>query len=344
MTLQGLPPLFHNIAAQYHPLLRRTYCTSSFKITSSASASASASTLSTASSPSAIVVNRFDSYFCTAPYSLYPSNQTSQRIMREKTSARVLTEGERPSANKTHEAPVSPSKVIIDRDKILSEIISIWTARESLTRWYWCIPPKSEYLKPNAKWHELDSRLSCLVAGTAGLLSVYRGGMSGLQLRGENGRSNGRKEEIVLQLCRDQLTKKEVQLEVWKAILPEGKYTKLLYFYQISGIALGWIPTIITGNHRLMCATIDVLETILEEELRKPILKELGAISAKKEEGEKECPNLIKLLQLSHREDAEAREELMNINAGSLDSFGMRSWQAAVKWGSSCAAGLATRR
>ncbi len=160
-----------------------------------------------------------------------------------------------------------------------------------------------------------------------------------------NGRIIVKEVEIIIQLCLEQLKKKEDQFEVWKAILPEGKYTKLLSFYRFSGFLLGWIPAVITGNHRLMYATIDALYMILEEELQQPILMELGGMSANdNEKGEgKECPNLIQLLQLFHREDAEAREELLKSDAASLDSFWIRSWQVAVKLGSSCTVTLATR-
>ena len=121
-------------------------------------------------------------------------------------------------------------------------------------------------------------------------------------------------------------------MDLFAALLPEHKHTRLLPIWRVAGFALGFVPA--AYSDRALFKTVEAVETFVEIHYQEQIvpLKRHGR-----------CPQLVELLEhccadeVHHKDDATAR------SGGGETSYAEGAWMAVVKLGSAAAAEFARR-
>ena len=176
-----------------------------------------------------------------------------------------------------------------------------------------------------APWFWLDRELSSNVAGETGAVCIYDGAACALALRSST-------LPTTLQFVEEHRAAERAHLDLFAALLPTHKHTRLLPAWRAAGFALGFAPALLSD--RALFLTVESVETFVEVHYG----EQIGPL---KEEGR--CPRLVELLEhccadeVHHRDDAQARRGHGAPNA--LE----RAWMAVVRLGSAVAAEVARR-
>ena len=181
------------------------------------------------------------------------------------------------------------------------------------------------YNDPRASWHWLDREMSSNMAGETGAVCIYDGAAAALRLRANV-------DPEVLRFVEEHREAEQAHLDLFAALLPAHKHTRLLPMWRLAGFALGFLPACI--GDRYLFKTVEAVETFVEVHYHEQInpLREHGR-----------CPQLVELLEhccadeVHHKEDAAAR------SGGGETGYAEYVWMAVVKLGSAAAAEVARR-
>ena len=94
----------------------------------------------------------------------------------------------------------------------------------------------SSYDDAAAPWLWLDRELSSNIAGETGAVCIYDGAAFALSLRGSTSPST-------LAFVEEHRAAEQSHLELFEALLPEHKRTRLLPIWRIAGFTLGFLPS-----------------------------------------------------------------------------------------------------
>mmetsp|Transcript_26090 Transcript_26090/g.60938 ORF Transcript_26090/g.60938 Transcript_26090/m.60938 type:complete len:256 (-) Transcript_26090:282-1049(-) len=180
------------------------------------------------------------------------------------------------------------------------------------------------YREQGAPWHWIDREMSSNVAGETGAVCIYDGAKRALEIRGNISPST-------LRFVEEHRAAEQQHLDLFVALLPDHKHTRLLPMWRMAGFVLGYMPTLLSD--RALFLTVHAVETFVEAHYYEQIrpLQEHGR-----------CPQLVALLQhccsdeIHHKEDAAAR-------AGEQPTALEQVWMGVVKLGSAVAAEAARR-
>ena len=184
----------------------------------------------------------------------------------------------------------------------------------------------ADYQDASAPWHWLDRELSSNVAGETGAVCIYDGAAFALSLRSSPCRSS------TLQFVEEHRAAEQSHLDLFEALLPAHKHTRLLPMWRAAGFALGFMPAMLSD--RALFITVQAVETFVEEHYE----EQIGPLKQ-----HARCPRLVELLEhccadeVHHKDDAAARA------GGKPPNAIERGWMALVRLGSAVAAELARR-
>lgn len=201
---------------------------------------------------------------------------------------------------------------------------------------------QSLYTSAASHWHWLDRELSSNVAGETGAVCIYDGAAAALRWR-------GKADESTLAFIEEHRAAEQSHLDLFEALIPSTKHTRLLPVWKLAGFTLGFAPAMVSD--RALFLTVEAVETFVEEHYQDQIvpLREHGR-----------CPELVALLEhccadeIHHKVDAAERAAAAR---GSSDVDGSstsaqsaptvalveRAWMRLVGVGSAVAAEVARR-
>lgn len=227
-----------------------------------------------------------------------------------------------------------------DFEKIRNEILACWMTAQaespngSQTRAIYCCfsyhDAVREYQKPETEWHWLDRELSSNVAGETGAIHIYKGALAAMTIRSDLSKE-------AQEFCKSHMANESSHLFLFRSIVPNGKYTRLLPIWRLCGWTVGFLPTIFGGSKALY-VTVEAVETFVEEHFQEQIvpLKKKGV-----------SPELVHLLEhccadeVHHKEDA--LRHLLVDSDKRFDAWWVRPWSNVVRTGSIFAADVARR-
>ena len=192
--------------------------------------------------------------------------------------------------------------------------------------------PSLSYADSSAPWLWLDREMSSNVAGETGAVCIYDGAASALRLRAS---ITSNVEPSTFEFVEEHRAAEQSHLDLFEALLPTHKHTRMLPIWRMAGFVLGFGPALLSD--RALFLTVQAVETFVEEHYHEQInpLREHGR-----------CPQLLALLEhccadeVHHKDDAAAR-------AGTADGGQLlaieRGWMAVVRVGSAVAAEVARR-
>jgi ubiquinone biosynthesis monooxygenase Coq7 len=195
------------------------------------------------------------------------------------------------------------------------------------------------YSDPSAEWTWLDRELSSNVAGETGAVYIYVGADAALRWRQKLlfGGAESTKEFV-----RNHCAAEQLHLDLFVALIPHHKHTRLLPIWKAAGFALGFLPALVSD--RALFLTVEAVETFVE-------VHYMEQIEVLSEHGR--CPHLVSLLkhccadEVHHKEDAAARRVVGGDSAGwlttTVEKVIARVWTGIVRLGSTVAAETARR-
>ena len=135
-----------------------------------------------------------------------------------------------------------------------------------------------------------------------------------------------------LQFIESHRAAEQSHLDLFVALLPEHKQTRLLPLWRMAGFTLGLAPALVSD--RALFLTVEAVETFVEAHYHEQIepLRLHGR-----------CPELVALLEHCCADEVHHKDDAAERSGGGQPNALERAWRALVKLGSAVAAELARR-